>query len=228
MEVVPGIHLIKGSIANCYVVGEEELGLVDTGLPHNAKKVTTYVTKILHRPITDVKWIALTHCDVDHAGGVAALRQQTQAQVVAHPADAEIMAGRQVRAQLPVTWGARLLSAMTKTFIKLFGRMETFEVNRLVNDGDRFGPFAVYHVPGHSPGSIALLDSARGVLFTGDALMYEREKLVPSPPAFTADPVAARASLHKIALLDFDVMLGGHGNPLIGGASDVVRKWLGP
>ncbi len=90
------------------------------------------------------------------------------------------------------------------------------------------GPLVVYHVPGHSPGSIALLDSARSVLFTGDALMYERGKLVSSPPAFTADYVLARESLHKIASLEFDVMLGGHGDPLIGNASDILRKWLGP
>ncbi len=226
MEIIPGIHLIKGSIANCYVIGEEELGLVDTGMPHNAKRIIAYLTQVMHRSAADVKWIALTHCDVDHAGSVVELRQMSGAQVVAHPADAEIMAGRQARPQHPVTWGARLLSALTNTFIPLFGRLHTFEVDRRLNEGDRLGPLTVYHVPGHSPGSIALLDSKRSVLFTGDALMYERGKFVPSPPAFTADSGAARESLRKIASLEFDIMLGGHGNPLIGGASGVLRKWL--
>ncbi len=226
MEIIPGIHLIKGSIANCYVIGEEELGLVDTGMPHDAKKIIAYLAKVMHRPVADVKWIALTHCDVDHAGSAAELRRLSGAQVVAHAADAEIIAGQQVRPQNPETWSARLLSAVTNTFIKLFGRMQSFEVDRLVNEGDLLGPFTVYHVPGHSPGSLVLLDSRRSVLFTGDVLMYERGKFVPSPPAFTADSVAARESLRKIASLEFDIMLGGHGNPLIGGASDVLRKWL--
>ncbi len=121
-----------------------------------------------------------------------------------------------------------MLSALTNTFIKLFGRLQTFEVDRLVNEGDRVGPFVVYHVPGHSPGSIAFLDPARGALFTGDALLYERRKFVPSPPAFTADPATARQSLQKIASLEFDVLLGGHGDALIGGASAAVRKWVRP
>ncbi len=171
---------------------------------------------------------ALTHCDVDHAGGAVEMRQKSGAQVVAHSADADIIAGRQVRLQHPATWGARMLAALTKTFIPLFGRMPVFEADCLVSEGDRGGPFTVYHVPGHSPGSIALLDIARGILFTGDALMYERGKLVPSPPAFTADPAVTRASLRKIASLAFDVMLGGHGDPLVGGASGSIRKWLNP
>lgn len=40
----------------------------------------------------------------------------------------------------------------------------------LLNEGDTIGPFTVLHLPGHTPGSIALWDKEAEVLFSGDTL----------------------------------------------------------
>lgn len=40
----------------------------------------------------------------------------------------------------------------------------------LLNDLDKIGPFTVLHTPGHSKGSICLLDEEDKILFTGDTL----------------------------------------------------------
>jgi glyoxylase-like metal-dependent hydrolase (beta-lactamase superfamily II) len=40
----------------------------------------------------------------------------------------------------------------------------------LLNEGDTIGPFTVLHLPGHTPGSIALWDKKAQVMFTGDVL----------------------------------------------------------
>jgi hydroxyacylglutathione hydrolase len=42
--------------------------------------------------------------------------------------------------------------------------------DRLLQEGDTIGPFTVLHLPGHTPGSIALWDEKAEVLFTGDVL----------------------------------------------------------
>jgi glyoxylase-like metal-dependent hydrolase (beta-lactamase superfamily II) len=41
---------------------------------------------------------------------------------------------------------------------------------RLLEEGDTLGPLTVLHVPGHTPGSIALWDKNAGILFSGDTL----------------------------------------------------------
>jgi glyoxylase-like metal-dependent hydrolase (beta-lactamase superfamily II) len=44
------------------------------------------------------------------------------------------------------------------------------EPDILLEEGSTAGPFTVLHLPGHTPGSIALWDKAEGVLFSGDTL----------------------------------------------------------
>jgi len=227
MEIIPGIHWIQGINGNVYVVAGEELVLIDTGMPHRAKKIANYITQELQRPLSDLKWILLTHCDVDHIGNVQDLKRLSGAQVAAHPIDAEVIAGRQTRARGAPKGGMRLLMKMMTPLMKLFVHIPPFEVDLLLNDGDTVAGLEVYHVPGHSMGSIAFYDAQRKVLFSGDELMYRNGKLVISVPIFTADASLARLSAQKLSLLDFDTMLAGHGEPLQENASDKVREFIG-
>lgn len=72
----------------------------------------------------------------------------------------------------------------------------------VIDLGDRL--FSVLHVPGHTPGSIALWEQATGVLFTGDTL-YADDRL-----SFD-DPGAAQRSLRRLRTLPVTTMHGGHG-----------------
>jgi len=45
-----------------------------------------------------------------------------------------------------------------------------FDTDMLLQEGDTIGSFTVLHLPGHTPGSIALWDEKNGVMFTGDTL----------------------------------------------------------
>lgn len=66
----------------------------------------------------------------------------------------------------------------------------------------------VYHVPGHSPGSVALLDRAARILFSGDTVMTQPVFLF-SPASSPAD---YRASLEKLTALSdrFDTVYPSH------------------
>ena len=88
------------------------------------------------------------------------------------------------------------------------------------------------HVPGHTLGSAALHLADRGVVLTGDALVtfdpYTRAR---GPrlmlDGVNEDPAQARSSLDRLAALDAEVVLPGHGEPFTGGVAAAVRQARG-
>jgi glyoxylase-like metal-dependent hydrolase (beta-lactamase superfamily II) len=85
------------------------------------------------------------------------------------------------------------------------------------------GGARVVHVPGHTPGSIALYVPGRKLLFVGDAAAHTFG-LRPPIGAFTEDHAQARASIRKLAELDFEVACFGHGRPLDREAPHAFRR----
>lgn len=75
----------------------------------------------------------------------------------------------------------------------------------IVDTGDR--TFRVLHLPGHSPGSIALLDEANGEFFAGDAIY--QGGLVDDIPG--ADVAVYLETMRRLADLDVRVVHAGHG-----------------
>jgi glyoxylase-like metal-dependent hydrolase (beta-lactamase superfamily II) len=220
MEIVSGVHMIEGITAHCYLVVDTNLTLIDTGLPHKTKKIMQYITEELHRTPSDVKTIILTHGDVDHIGNAEELRRLTGAKLVAHPDDAEIIAGRtkRVMPQGGMSFLFKLLRPLMKT--------KPFEMDLLVHDGDDIAGLKVIHMPGHTPGSIALYDSKRKVLFAGDTLRF-RNGIVNGPSEkMTMDRTKAFQSIEKLASFDFDVMLSGHSEPLRSHAAAKVQEFI--
>jgi len=82
----------------------------------------------------------------------------------------------------------------------------------------------VIHTPGHTAGSISLLDEQKKVLFAGDTLRVSDRKVGGPPEQFSVDMTKVKESIAKLAQLDFDVLLGGHGEPFQPNASNAVKK----
>ena len=91
-----------------------------------------------------------------------------------------------------------------------------------VGDGDAVFGLRVVTTPGHTAGSISVLDPAAGLLVVGDAMRTDGGKPVLPPPQATADMDEAKRSIVKLGGLPFDTLLVGHGEPLVGGASASV------
>jgi glyoxylase-like metal-dependent hydrolase (beta-lactamase superfamily II) len=93
-----------------------------------------------------------------------------------------------------------------------------------VADGDDVFGLQVVTTPGHTAGSISVLDTAGGLVVVGDALRTEAGK--PSLPGaqFTEDMDVAKQSIVKLGGLTFETLLVGHGEPLVGGASAAVAE----
>ena len=93
-----------------------------------------------------------------------------------------------------------------------------------VRDGDTVFDLQVVTAPGHTPGSICILDPGSGVLVAGDALRTEAGRPALPGAEFTEDMATARASVIKLGALTFETLLVGHGDPIESGAAGLVAE----
>ena len=84
----------------------------------------------------------------------------------------------------------------------------------------------VLHTPGHTPGSACYLLEGNGVLFTGDTIFSDGRAISRSLPYPRSSAADLRRSVDRLAALDFEVLCGGHGTPLVGGASRRLKELL--
>lgn len=97
-----------------------------------------------------------------------------------------------------------------------------------VADGDDVFGLQVIETPGHTPGSISVLDTGIGLLIAGDALNGDDGTGIGGPnPDFTADMDTATASVARLADLSFETAAFGHGQPVLSGADALVRALTG-
>jgi glyoxylase-like metal-dependent hydrolase (beta-lactamase superfamily II) len=221
-EVVDGVFEIPLGFVHVHViVTDDGVVLVDTGLPGRSAKVEQALHEA-RRKIGDVRTIVLTHCHPDHVGSAAELRRRSGAQTVAHTADVPVITGT---SPPPMNWITRVASLF------MGGMPEPVPVDEtLTGDGPTPVPgLTAYHTPGHTAGHVSyLLDRAGGVLFVGDAAGGGRGGRVrPSPKMATADPAAAATSVKRLAGLDFDVAVFGHGAAITGRAVDRFHDFAG-
>jgi len=219
LEILPDIHRVDGVNANVYLLlDENELMLIDTGMPGSARRIIDYVNRINRKP-SEIATIALTHCHVDHMGSAQQLKELTNAKVAVHREDAQFVLGEKAQ---PSPKGA--LGILFKA-VSPFFRPKPVRPDIVLNDGDRVGELVVIHTPGHTPGSISLYDSERKLIFVGDTVRYANGKIGGPSKRFTPDMNGALRSIGKISRLEFDTMLGGHGDTLKPRASDYVREF---
>jgi len=221
LQIVEGIHLIDEASkniahSNVYLVESgKELLVVDTGTKGNAEKIVAYIRGLGWQP-SEVSTIILTHYHMDHAGSAKDLKAATGAKVAASLEDAEVISGKK-----PYPKPKNLLMRAS-SFIK----PPPAEVEIILKEGDKIGDFTVLSMPGHTPGSIMLLDRQKRVLFSGDTLRYTDGKISRAPGHFTWDDAKEKESIKRAAGLDFDVMLAGHGEVLKGNASGLVKEFV--
>jgi glyoxylase-like metal-dependent hydrolase (beta-lactamase superfamily II) len=94
-----------------------------------------------------------------------------------------------------------------------------------VGDGDEVFGLEVIATPGHTAGHISILDRQTGVMIMGDALRREGDGVGGSNPQFTADSAQAEASIRKLAGLQYDTALFGHGDPIARAADEAVAAY---
>lgn len=83
------------------------------------------------------------------------------------------------------------------------------DVDVVLGDGDRFGPFAVVATPGHAPDHLSFVTGTAAL--TGDAVLGEGSVFIsPGPGAL----VGYLDALHRLKALELELLLPGHGPPV--------------
>jgi glyoxylase-like metal-dependent hydrolase (beta-lactamase superfamily II) len=231
VKLAPNLHVVGSDIVACYLV-EDETGvtMIDAGLSGDWRELVDEL-KTMSRSPDDIRGVVLTHGDTDHLGVAERLRTEHKVPIYIHDADAPLARG-ETRKQNP-PWG-RLRIKTTLGFLWYAlrrGGLKAHPVREVIGlSGDGSlqlpGHPEIIHIPGHSPGSIAIHVPSVKALFVGDALTT-RHVLTgiegPQPAPFTLDSEKAFESLSRLENLDVDWVLPGHGPPWKGGAGELVR-----
>jgi glyoxylase-like metal-dependent hydrolase (beta-lactamase superfamily II) len=227
-EVVPRVYRVGNFYVSAYLIAQDEVTVVDSGLPKRRDAILTAV-KQAGRKAEDVKHIAITHHHVDHTGSLAALIATTGARAYVHPLDAPIVRGEKAA---PGPNKAIIAGRVLGPLMDLATpKLETVATLQETNDGDEIaaaGGMKAIHTPGHTAGHLAYLwPQDGGVLFAGDAA---GSVMGLGPPTsalggmFTEDIAAAKESFRKLAVLEFEVACFGHGGPIKGKAHAAFRR----
>jgi glyoxylase-like metal-dependent hydrolase (beta-lactamase superfamily II)/8-oxo-dGTP pyrophosphatase MutT (NUDIX family) len=77
----PNPGAMTGPGTNTYLVGEEEIAVIDPG-----PAIESHIAKIIETGAGRIRWILTTHTHLDHSPAAAALKAATGAQVLGRPA----------------------------------------------------------------------------------------------------------------------------------------------
>jgi glyoxylase-like metal-dependent hydrolase (beta-lactamase superfamily II) len=184
-DIAPGLTAIDTFFAGrerytaSYLLAAEQPAIVETGPTTSAEHLVAGLERLgIGR--SDLAHIVVTHIHLDHAGGVGRIAEHfPRATVWVHERGAPHLADP-----------ARLIASAARVYgqarmVSLFGPVEPVPAQRLrpVDDGDRIHlgdrSIDVVYAPGHAAHQVALVDSATGAVFAGDALGIH----VPAVPA---------------------------------------------
>lgn len=101
-------------------------------------------------------------------------------------------------------------------------QIQAAQTIQAVADGDEVFGLQIIGTPGHTEGHISVLDPIGSLFIAGDALVNQGGVLAVSPAQFTWNMDEANASVKKLAAMQFEKAVFGHGDPIKTGASDAV------
>lgn len=154
------IELLRLRGCNAYLIDDDgRRYLVDTGIPGNLKRVKAEVDEL--------DGVIITHAHYDHAGSALEISEHFSCPIYAHRDDHPYLSGeREFR-----------FHGFVGNFIKKLEklrRMRYFSPTDL--SGLRLESFEIIHLPGHTPGSVAL--KSDNTLICGDVLRAVKKGLI--------------------------------------------------
>jgi glyoxylase-like metal-dependent hydrolase (beta-lactamase superfamily II) len=220
MKILNNITMIPSSV-NCYlIIREEDCVLIDTGMPIQTKSII----KALKANCGDkpLAAIIITHAHFDHYGGLAKLVELYGAEVIAHKDESPYIMKTK---EMPKRKG--FTGTMLKFLVKI-SNVPAQNVDKIVSDQEIVHGLKVFHLPGHTPGTIALLDTDSNALFCGDIVNTDKDgsKILPPEEKFALDyDQTLKASIKMFELIKPSVILPGHGSPLFE-PNDAIQIYL--
>lgn len=185
-----------------HVRGRDRDLIIDTGM--GLRPLTAEVAQLAGRPLTAI----MTHCHFDHAGGLHQFEHRCghcrEAAVMAAPTAANTVADQgYVRAETftALPWEG---FSHEEFQVRPAPLTQLLDEGDVIDLGDR--AFEVFHLPGHSPGSIALYERKTETLFSGDVI-YDGALI---DDLYHSDPTQLAESHARLRELPISVVHGGH------------------
>lgn len=204
-QLADDVHILGGFppyAINVYLLGDV---LVDASTRHAAKRI---LRQLRGRTVAAH---ALTHAHPDHQGASHRVCEERGLPLWCGAGDADAMESGRVMEAQPNHPINRMIA---RTFPG-----PPHPVARRLNEGDHLAGFEVLETPGHSAGHLAFWRQSDRVLVCGD--VYTNIDTITGIPGlhepkpyFTPDPARNRDAMRRLAALEPELVLFGHGRPL--------------
>ena len=230
IEVLPDLYMFTVQIVNLFFIGYPKTNkfvLVDAGTPNKSEEIIKAVAERFG-PTGRPEAIILTHGHFDHVGSVIELVQKWNVPVYAHKLELPYLTGEKSYPKPDFTVQGGLVAKMSPLFpttpIDLGSHITALPPN---NEVPYLPDFKWIHVPGHSPGQVALFREKDRTLIAADAfvtvkqenlykVMTQKQEISGPPRYLTTDWKAAKDSVQILERLEPNYAITGHGLPMEG------------
>jgi glyoxylase-like metal-dependent hydrolase (beta-lactamase superfamily II) len=192
--IVGGPDITDGRDGCVYLINLGELILIDTGAGWSVENIIKNIEKFGF-DCRNLKKIILTHCHIDHIGGVPEIKKRFGCKVYIHKLDAP-----------PLETGDPVLTAATwyqTTFPPTPVDVKFNLPEEMLTVGDQ--KVICLHTPGHTPGSICIyLDR------DGKRILFGQDLHGPLLSEFGSNLEDYGLSTKKLLELEADILCEGH------------------
>lgn len=231
IAVLPDVYCYTNQIVNLCLVGNpnesSEFVLIDAGMPKSADEIKNMAAERFGENCRPAL-IVLTHAHFDHVGSLVELLEEWRVPVYAHELEIPYLTGKKDYPRGDSTVDGGLVSELSPMFPN-HGIDISTHVKPLPKDGTVPGMpgWKWIHTPGHTPGHISLFREQDRTLIAGDAfvtvkqeslykVITQKQEISGPPKYFTTDWDAAYDSVKKLAALNPQLAVTGHGLPMSG------------
>lgn len=207
--------------------GENNWVLIDAGLPKTAGMIAGAAEERFGKDARPSA-IVMTHAHSDHSGALEELAERWDVPIYAHEQEIPYLNGTRSYQPPDPSVGGGIMPALSLMFPR-----GPFNVSRWLHplppDGSVPGMpgWRWLHTPGHTEGHVSLWREADRALIAGDAFItttqesayavaVQRAELHGPPMYFTPDWDSARESVRKLAALEPNLVVTGHGRAMEG------------
>jgi glyoxylase-like metal-dependent hydrolase (beta-lactamase superfamily II) len=231
-EVLPDLAYLRAALVNVTFIGpanspDRGWVLVDTGVTGTKRAIVAGVKSRFgasSRPAAIIQ----THGHFDHVGALQDLSEEWDVPIYAHTLEHPFLTGQQ---SYPAPDSGAKGGIMPR-LAALFPRSPIDVSERLLalpDDGSvpHLPSWQWIHTPGHTPGHISLWRASDRTLVAGDAVIttgqesayaiaFQKSEMHGPPRYFTPDWVAAGSSVRRLASLEPNLIVTGHGRAMAG------------
>ncbi len=228
-EVRRDLYYYTNQVVNVVMIGEPsgKWVLVDAGMPKCGKEIQEAAEKRFGKG-NKPSAIILTHGHFDHVGGIVHLINEWNVPVYAHPLEFLYLTGEKRYPEPDTSVEGGMLAKISSIYpiepIDISGILKEIPENGIIPE---LPEWTWIHVPGHSPGMIALFREKDRSLIAADAFVTVKQDSfykvlvqkteIHGPPVYlTTNWEMAEESVRKLEKLNPEVAITGHGTAMEG------------